>query len=148
MHKVDLKSEPTFKITDQEVYDISVTHLRQQGCRAADESGCRYRLEPVVADGPMLKCAVGPHIRDEDYTDNFEGYALGFQLDGQPYAGVTEYLLDKGYSDHQLRLLMALQNVHDTIPDRKLRPILEIWEPQFAEIAADFNLQYTQPLPL
>lgn len=61
------------QLTAQEVFDISVNHLRKQGTKSRNSQGmCLYR----AADGS--KCAAGPLLREEAVAscENNSWYSL------------------------------------------------------------------------
>ena len=105
-------------MTNQEAFDIMVTHLRKQGCKSEDEQHetCLYR-------GPNgLKCAVGALIPDEEYKPEWDekGTAAG-RLDCAALRGIEG------------GLLYAMQQAHDHSPVRW-------WEEKFQEIADTYHL--------
>lgn len=109
------------QLTEQQVFDHVVAHLRKQGKRSmlpkASEDTCAYR----GSDG--LKCAAGCLIADDEYNPRLEGYSwsglVGMQL-------VPEA--------HQ-NLIARLQRIHDVFET-------PMWESLFGKVAADLNLKY------
>ncbi len=89
-------------MTNQEIFDKVVTHLRQQGRPAAYADGCRYRAENE------LSCAVGCLISDADYTSDIEGLAVT-EID-------PRILWNSGIGPDQMDLLTDLQLCHDESP--------------------------------
>ncbi len=137
--------------TLQETYDKVVAHLRKQGIRAMKQepngfSACVYR------NNEGLKCAAGCLIPDEKYSPYMEGMAvvstditdkmlsvLLYAMPLEAFAIPAESVMTPGRiimeEGHDLRLVAALQNVHDDhMPnqwDRALRNVCDI-----------FNLKY------
>lgn len=93
----------TKALSNQEIFDTVVTHLRQQGMAAAETTGCRYR----TADG--LSCAVGCLIDGADYSADIEGLVVN---DIDP-----RILWNSGIGPGQLDLLVTLQLCHDASSD-------------------------------
>lgn len=122
-------------MTDQELFDRVVTHLRTQGRPAKDGWGvCNYR----APDG--CKCAIGALIPDETYDEVFEGCAL---QSGTPRS--WQILDAAGIANHQWALAVALQRAHDTAPYNTSDDWLAKVECQLVRIAAFFGLTYTPP---
>lgn len=123
-------------ITNQLIFDIVVTHLRAQGRKSAkicregtnEESVmCLYRYEE---EGRTLKCAAGVLIPDALYDRKIEG--LGINTDG----GEVGLLFAKlGYTTEQIRLISALQRIHDLAP-------VEHWEGRLYLAAHMYGLTY------
>lgn len=110
-------------MTNQEVFDKVVKHLRAQGRKAVSDSmaaTCRYRTE----EG--LKCAVGCLIPDNEYNPSFEGYSVGSLQAGGRASPKSLARLDR-------KLLLRMQAVHD-------HHVVPEWEHQFTEVAKEFNL--------
>ena len=82
-------------------------HLLRQGERSAtgDGDSCLYRSY----DG-VMSCAVGCLMTDDMYSPDFEGLSVAELEDDvmTPIIGVR-----KGSREYKLRLLGALQEVHD-----------------------------------
>jgi hypothetical protein len=83
--------------TNQEAFDLVVTHLKNQGRQAFADGACKYR----TSDG--LKCAIGALIPDEDYMPEWEGHSVGELISS---FGLETASVDRG-------LLAELQYVHD-----------------------------------
>lgn len=119
-------------MTNQEIFDTIVTHLRKQGRKAlrADMSGgCGYRAEGG------LKCAAGCLIPDEDYKQSFEGHSVGSD---RPDAEVAVYFASK-FPLEQIILIGELQEIHD-----RMDPFA--WEYGFKQLASsNWSLTYTPP---
>lgn len=113
-------------MTDQEIYDRIVTHLRKQWARSATPDGlqCLYRS----TDGKM--CAVGCLIPDDVYSPQMERWSVTRLTEGwsalRPLFGSNIMLLNR------------LQMIHDQYPLNK-------WEYKFEECARHFKLVYTKP---
>ena len=85
----------------QEVFDASVRHMLAQGRPAVDDvEGCSYRTK---GPGPVLKCAAGCLIADEDYRSDFEGKPVREIEDHPNLAWMRPYI----------GLLTDLQCAHD-----------------------------------
>lgn len=131
-------------MTEQEIFDTVLTHLREQG-EAATSAGdsCRYR----GANGTA--CAVGCLIPDELYDPLIEGLGVGRIIE----AVVPDYRQDQTQellpvfariknhigAEH-LPLLNELQEAHDM--DLYISG-LDAWEEEMHRIARDFDLKYT-----
>ena len=131
-------------MTEQEIFDTVLAHLREQGKAAAtDDGGCRYR----GADGTA--CAVGCLIPDELYDPVIEGLGVGRIIE----AVVPDYRQDQTQellpilariknhigAEH-LPLLNELQEAHDM---GLYISGLDAWEEEMHRIACAFDLQYT-----
>lgn len=132
-------------MTDQEIFDKILFHLRKQGKAARDDTGnCAYR----GAGGTM--CAVGCLISDDMYDPAFEGLtaSAAYPEDGcQLNPGTRELrrALDAaGIDPSQWELLMRMQSGHDCEldahgPDK--------WEKFMFAQATLRDLIYTPPAP-
>ena len=117
----------THKARFQEIYDITLNHLRKQGHAAVARNGtCAYRM----ANGD--KCAAGVHIPDDKYSPAMEGAEVSL---------VSEMTgVDWGFNRDDLTLLSSLQSSHDYT--LRLKGMGE-WELEMAETARAFDLAYT-----
>jgi len=116
-------------MTNQELFDRVVSHLRIQGTPATDEHGaCMYRTE----DG--LRCAIGCLIPDDRYDPRWEGKASRSVVRGWD----QEILSAAGIESQQRELAYALQTAHDTWGD-DCGPLDEI---NLARIATEYGLKY------
>lgn len=115
------------RMTDQEIFDTVVDHLRQQACVSKGVhpigSICMYHSP----DG--LKCAAGVFIPEDQYDVEMEG------------AGWNELVwrwpaLSKGHSGNLL--ISRFQRIHDDV-------MIDCWESEFACTADEFDLVYTPP---
>ncbi len=133
--------------TAQAIFDHVVTHLRKQNAKSsvAEPHGdvCVYRSP----DG--LMCAAGCLIPDELYHPTFEHsgfvYVLACDLHLRDYTTeeepkVTEKVrqLREVYSEHK-GMISEMQKTHDKL-------LISDWEGSFRRIAADYDLQYAEPV--
>lgn len=134
---------PENPATLQEVFDISVNHLRRQGVKSIDWNGmCRYRL---YSDDHVFMCAAGPLIPDVEYHTGLEG-KNAYDIDStraNTARVVARYLCWPEVPMSSERpggyLIHALQQCHDyTSPGG--------WERNWQRIAAKFDLIYTPPI--
>lgn len=111
-------------MTNQELFDTCLNHLRKQGKRSVNSTGdCLYR----APDGSM--CAVGALIPDDKYSPDFENRSVG-------HAPVYEAA---GLTTYQVPLARDIQRaMHDINGDR-----LEHLELNAQKIAADYKLEYS-----
>lgn len=115
-------------MTNQEIFDKVVAHLRQQKVRSTERNVCLYR------SSIGLKCAVGCLIKDDAYSLDLEGKAASA-------IEVRSALLASGVpSDDEdiINMLRRLQSMHDDVHTDK-------WENTFAFIAGKHNLTYSPP---
>lgn len=126
-------------MTEQEIFDTVLAHLREQGEASADSSGvCQYR----GPDG--TSCAVGCLIPDEMYHPVIEGLGAGDIMAGAAsqegdMVPVLTRIADHLGAEH-LPLLEELQAAHDL--DLFNRGITD-WEGRMRSIAKHFGLAYT-----
>ena len=97
MSEVFHKAISTVGLSDQEIFDISLNHMRSQGKPAFDGTKCQYRYRNP--QGEILMCAAGPFVEDNVRNDSITS-VLGDVLCGS----------EKNY----YRLLSRLQIAHDT----------------------------------
>ena len=131
-------------MTEQEIFDTVLEHLREQGKAAANAEGsCQYR----GANGTA--CAVGCLIPDELYDPLIEGLGVERILE----AVVPDYRQDQTQellpvfariknhigAEH-LPLLSRLQYAHDVY---LFDSGMAAWEEEMHRIACAFDLQYT-----
>lgn len=111
---------------NQEFFDKTVEHLRNQGCKAEDKYGmyCRY-------SAGNRKCAIGAHIPDEIYHERFEKIRIANLLQEEPS-------LAKIFNGVGIDLMRQMQLIHDTF-------LVKEWESQFDYVAEKFGLTYTPP---
>lgn len=108
--------------TDQEIFDITATHLLSQNEKSIIKSpdtehgitpACRYRGEGG------LKCAIGPLIPDDLYSANMEGLSI------HRLFGRFPTLMEKcGLNICNQSLLIELQNIHDDYKVEEWRVLL------------------------
>lgn len=117
----------------QEIFDITLNHLREQGCasfvttmRGTEEfTSCMYR-------GPEgRKCAAGIHISDTKYTAGMEG---------KSFFTVNNEMLKSEFEIEDMRLISALQEAHD---DSLAGGDIKTWERAMKGIAKHKKLTYT-----
>ena len=134
-------------MTDQEIYDTVLTHLRKQGCAAKSASDkCRYRGLGGTA------CAVGCLIPDDLYDPRIEGLSAPSIMAGRipPYRAsealdmlpIAARIASHIGAEHT-PLLAALQNVHDGVLAYHGLPV---WEDSMRLVAGKFNLKDTPPV--
>lgn len=126
--------------TPQEIFDITLNHLRKQGKASygvlpgeddQDEprEGCLYR-------GPGgTMCAAGVHIPDDKYTTEFEDVNIA-----TGHGELAELVDEVGLREH-IQLLLDLQHAHDD----RLTKSVAAWEEQMERIAVRHGLTYTAP---
>lgn len=109
-------------LTDQEVFDKIVGHLRRQNSKSLSGligGTCKYR----GANGKM--CAVGCLIPDNQYTRGLEFLAPDHD---ELRDILSQFTLN-------FPLLKTLQSIHD-------QEHVADWEKCFQEVAATFGLEY------
>jgi len=111
-------------LTNQEIFDGTMKHLRTQNCKSVDpanSSRCLYR------GSNNTKCAVGYWIPDELYDPKMEDSSARHLID-------MEWIpkMDKSHKS----LASSLQYIHDGYP------VMD-WEERFQIVAREFNLKYT-----
>lgn len=121
-------------LSNQEIFNKVVTHLRAQGRKAVSyfDSRCKYR----APDG--AKCAVGCLIADEHYRNEYDyGTASYNHVRTMLVASGIDVALDNvsgsAAQSQTMELLRALQFVHDLKDVGK-------WESEFRGVASTFNL--------
>lgn len=114
-------------MTNQEIFDTVVQHLRQQGRKATTWDGrCRY----CINNGDkVLKCAAGALIPDSEYTTSIEGRIVHY----------NDYFLAR-FDLNQISLIKRLQEIHDYQG-------VSFWEDAFKLAADEFDLIYTPKTP-
>ncbi len=147
--------------TQQEVFDMAVAHLREQGERAVGCMGTCYYQHPSNSE---LGCALRPHIDAEPDDINREG-ALALEaavcglFDSYPKLKVFEVpnLNSEELLEARMDLLGALQAAHDNAseaalagyrgmgPEYEDATLLDYWESEWQMIAKRFKLKYTAP---
>lgn len=114
-------------MTNQEIFDKVVAHLRKQNARSVWRLKCLYR-------GPNgLKCAVGCLINDDAYSRDLETRSV-YDIE------VQSALLASGVPNDEttIDMLLSLQSMHDN-------QNLTEWESDFKRIADHHNLTYSPP---
>lgn len=118
-------------MTNQEIFDKVLNHLRQQGKQCKGAVDCLYR----GPDG--MKCAVGCLIDDEHFNPQANTFTMYHEmvLDMCRKSGIN--LVESKY------LLIALQDAHDTYdPKEESVGFVEYIEEKFAVIAKVYRLEY------
>ena len=116
-------------MTDQEIFNTVVAHLKAQGKKCAVGEACRYRLDEViegVGTGRVLKCAAGALLPDNLYDPKMEGVSFGYDAVKPELFGVQ--------GDAQRELVYELQQVHDDFEVAQWPDLLEA-------LAARLNLR-------
>lgn len=118
----------------QEIFDRVRDHMLAQNARstASDDVGrsrCAYR-----GDGG-LKCALGCLITDEHYAPSLEGLNLEYSVPDNRVRRAVEESLGFALGTDEVRLLVALQQVHDRVT------VTEDWLHRLALVAATFGLK-------
>lgn len=119
----------TKPLTEQEVFDKVVSHLRAQGERSiSKDKDCLYR-------GPGgLKCAAGVMIEDSEYSPRMEGIEIGAILRFKDLGpGSLKNRLSKS-----VNLLEEMQAIHDLFD-------VKDWEHDFQRVAQKFSLTLSPP---
>jgi hypothetical protein len=110
-------------MTDQEIFDKVVNHLRKQGGKAVNDDGeCLYRAPHGK------KCAFGCLMTDEEYTGRWEFRTARYLID-------TEESLQR-FAPHK-ELIYTLQKIHDATSYGVYK-----WEEKFKKCAEKFGLEY------
>ncbi len=110
----------------QDLFDRVVGAVRLQGYVRSEGAveACCYRNE----DG--LRCFVGHLITDSEYSEKIEGATVRLLAEsGVAFTDLTQASLD---------FLEELQAIHDDVPPNE-------WETAFADLAADYGLDYSPP---
>ena len=112
-------------MTNQEIFNHVVTHLREQGQPAVSTDGlCSYR----TPDG--LSCAVGCLIDEDEYQEEMD--ANGYQL-GKLLRAFGEF---RHFGQANLALLVELQRAHDNWFVDNTTDLVEL----LRRIGVDFDL--------
>lgn len=117
-------------MTNQEIFDKVLTHLRKQGSASVGDKGlCFYR-------GPGGKmCAVGALMPDEVYRPGYENESVS-QL---PHPVLFACGIDPN-DEVQMSLCIDLQEAHD---NDLVEPAPDAWEDAMRDIAGNYDLKYT-----
>lgn len=143
-------------MTEQEIFDKVLNHLRQQGCQARDSTRCLYR----GANG--TKCAAGVLIDDEDYDASFEGQQIWSVLRSDTVilnslGQLNEPAMAKRQNVRRklakaLDLIAEMQQIHDRYNEMRLvvvelgdEPFVDYVNRRFRALAKRFNLVYNEP---
>lgn len=118
-------------MTEQEIFDTVLVHLRKQGHAAADAGKCRYR----ASNGDT--CAAGCLIRDEEYMPEMEDVEFG----GRAWKlNIKDPVWPARLMGHS-PLIRALQAAHDSQLEEEG---MSAWELRMRDIAEIFDLNYTK----
>jgi len=114
--------------TNQEIFDISASHLLKQGQRATSKSknACVYR------HSSGRKCAVGILIPDELYKPAMDKNGVGVNTLMRDYPSLFPYL----GGEKSVALVGRLQTIHDSQDPKNWRASLRI-------LAKDLKLKKT-----
>jgi hypothetical protein len=136
-------------MTNQEIFNKVLTHLRTQGVMSYGSMGCAYRAD-------NLSCAVGCLIPDALYSRAYEGKGVGSlaitysDYDEDSSESVRAEKLRKALEEGLQRpidkplveFLRDLQSAHDGyMPSEPGKPMAE-WETQMRRIARAHNLTH------
>lgn len=94
------------QVTPQTIFDATVRHFAAQKVKSYDNVNaiCRYRVH--TGDGKVLKCAIGCHITDEEYSIDMERKSV--------FGLAHDNLLPPRLGHFEIRdILSSLQNCHD-----------------------------------
>jgi hypothetical protein len=88
----------------QKIVNFVSAKFKEQGCKAYDNSRCKYRYGE-------LKCAIGHLILDEEYQKSFEGKYINYIMEHCPisfekFGSIEEF-------DEEYYFLDILQKCHD-----------------------------------
>lgn len=97
---------------------------------------CAYR----AGDGRM--CAVGCLITDDNYELHLEGLTIGH---GDVAEAVAKSFGVKNLSLQCMRLLVRLQNIHDSALSWTVEGLSQRGEDHLQDVAIKYNLVYTPP---
>ena len=125
------------QLTDQEIFDKVLVHLREQGKRATlEKAGCAYRGDK----GAM--CAIGCLIPDHLYDPRIENRTID-SINIESGLDVFHDILFRAglHGDAKRYLLLShLQHAHDFA----LGHSLDVWELEMQRIADQYSLTYTE----
>lgn len=104
------------EISKQETFNLIATHLMNQEIKSISETGsCKYY-------GPdELKCAIGCLIPEELYSKELEGQSVRSLIQSSELLHNELAIILK---KHDIRLLVALQDIHDGVAPRLWREAL------------------------
>lgn len=122
----------------QEIYDLTLTHLRAQNSRSVRVVTYwkREEVESAYRGNDGKKCPAGNLIEDSEYdAKTMEGYTFGSLL---ALKETPQSLKDK-FGSH-VELIDALNFIHDWSPP-------ETWEEELSAIASLFKVKYKKAPP-
>ena len=112
-------------MTEQEVFDASVSFMLKQNKKSMEHEACRYR-------GPNgTACAVGCLIQDDEYDEKMDGF--DGEMDNTSVNSLDKHNLLPARLRQHINLLKILQSVHDTCA-------VDTWPVHFYEIALERGL--------
>lgn len=141
------KAIDTTGMSDQEMFDISLNHMRSQGEPAFDGVKCRYRY---TKGEKTLMCAAGPFVDDDSPNQSITAVLSPDRCGGY-------------HAPSYSRLLERLQIAHDSAAAvttataaayARMSAVSPLWKPEewllrveaeCRQIAVDFNLVYREP---
>ena len=116
------------KLSDQEAFNIIVSHLKRQGCMSMlekDDRVCAYR-------GKSDKmCAIGALIPNSMYYHDMENHGIYYILSDMKNKHWSELI--EFFSELNMDLLNSMQDIHDYCD-------VDSWDTCFSEIATKYNL--------
>lgn len=101
--------------TEQEVFDQVAKHLLQQNQASKRRGDCSYRA--YLDNDVVLKCAAGCLIADDEYLPVMDTASSGTSWDSL----IQDDLVPSCHAE----LIMALQNLHDTVEPHRWSRALE-----------------------
>jgi hypothetical protein len=131
-------------MTNQEIFNKVLTHMREQKVGSRNGNKCMYRGDNNTA------CAVGCLIPDHIYSPKMENVGLSSLLESGKEPNPRELALRNALADSSLPsttwpLLRELQYVHDEYMPMYEGENMDAWEDAMKMAAFTFNLNYTQP---
>lgn len=125
-------------MTAQEIYDLTLMHLRAQNSRSVRTVTYwkREEIESAYHGDDGKKCPAGNLIEDAEYdAKTMEGYFFSSII----AAKETPQSLKDKFGSH-VELIDALNFIHDWSPP-------EIWEEELSAIASLFKVKYKKAPP-
>lgn len=147
----------TYVMTQQEIYDAGLKHMRKQGDRSVivtkgGQKICQYR----APNGDT--CIVGGMIRDEEYSPVLEGRSIDAILDFNEFKfpsivnpaniiGNPKFqdFITRVGSPENVSLLRTMQIAHDQSRPCLDRTYMDSFEEAMKAIAERFGLIYSPP---
>ncbi len=113
-------------MTEQQLFDTIVNHLRAQGRKSLNEDG-----KPAYRGVNGCRCPIGAMLLDNDYSPKMENNTVIQLLGGK----LLSKKLIKEWEPHQY-FLQRLQYVHDHVD-------VDMWESNFEWIAREYGLNHS-----